>query len=465
MPEAPDRTRGHRLFSVVIEALGSAHTRVWAGAFVLLLAGCGQEPPLFGLHALPLDAFCAADVVGVGSVDVETEYLPRVVACENGEAPPEALRAQAVAARSYLYYTLLRDGVIRDGPDAQVYTCAKTPDERHLDAVRTTAGEVLAYQGVQVAAFYVAGAIPSTESCRPEIDDADPFDTENFVTYNAGQTGTDVVQTTLGSVDPENLANRGCMSQNGAACLAAVGKDYKEILSFFYGRDIDLVTSFGPCIEVYVSPCTISALEPTLVDDSDGCFLHDCDGLPEWTEVATGIGAQHRRLAAGAGAGAGASCEGRWRFNFAAEGEYLVEVHIPEGAPGASAASYEVHHQEDVTVLSIAQTAVDTWLTLGTFRFDVGDEQWVQLHRDEGTASTGDLIFDAVRLTPTAVRELTDEPGGSLGIGGGCSSGGRPHAPWAIAALIIGVYFGVGRRWRYPQPRRPQRMRSRARMR
>lgn len=440
------------------------NTPAWIGVgIVLLSSGCGQDPPVFGLHALPLDAFCAAEVTGVGNVDVESDYLPHVVACENGEAPAEALRAQAVAARSYLYYTLLRDGAIRDGTDAQVYTCAKVPDERHLDAVRTTAGEVLAYQGVQVASFYVAGAIPSTGDCRPEAEDADPFGTENFVTYNAGQRGTDVVQTTLGSVDRENLANRGCMSQNGSACLAEHGQDYRDILSFYYGDDIEIVTSFGPCVEVYVSPCTIGTFEQTIVDDSDACFLHDCDGVSGWTEETTGISAEHWRLAAASEG----SCEARWRFNFAAAGEYLVEVHIPDGAPGTTAATYEVHNESDVTVVSVDQSKVDTWLTLGTFPFAVGEQQWVQLGRDAGSEAeaAGDLIFDAVRLTPTAVQEPGEGSSGALGIGGGCSSGGRPHAPWAIAALVVGVYFGVGRRWRYPQPRRRERMRSRARVR
>jgi len=50
----------------------------------------------------PLDAYCSVTVRGVGTLDVETDYLPHVIACENGAASFEALRAQAVSARSYM---------------------------------------------------------------------------------------------------------------------------------------------------------------------------------------------------------------------------------------------------------------------------------------------------------------------------------------------------------------------------
>ena len=38
-------------------------------------------------------------------VDVETNYLPRVVQCENPGAPPESMKAQAIAARTWLAHT------------------------------------------------------------------------------------------------------------------------------------------------------------------------------------------------------------------------------------------------------------------------------------------------------------------------------------------------------------------------
>src|SRR5690242_6309517 len=50
-------------------------------------------------------------VEGAGQLDVDGQYLPQVVCCENGGAPDEALKAQAVMARSYLAYKVSAENV------------------------------------------------------------------------------------------------------------------------------------------------------------------------------------------------------------------------------------------------------------------------------------------------------------------------------------------------------------------
>ena len=180
-------------------------------------------------------------------LDVENDYVPQVVACENGGASLEALKAQAVAARTYLYYKLQREGSIGDGQGDQVYTCAATAGAEHRRAAAETSGQVLRYQGTIIAAFYVAGALQSGPDCRGGSND--PTGTEHFVTYNEGLSGGDIEQTSLGWVDPGNLENRGCQSQNGAHCLSDEGWDADSILRYFYGEDIDVTTAMGPCVE------------------------------------------------------------------------------------------------------------------------------------------------------------------------------------------------------------------------
>jgi hypothetical protein len=215
-------------------------------AIFLLLAACGTDEPLAS-EQQPLMAFCQADVTGVGLLEVETDYLPHVIACENGSAGTEALKAQAVAARSYLYYKLEHSGSIGDGQGDQVYTCARAPGPEHMQAAADTAGQVLRYQNTQVAAFFVAGAKNQpAPTCRGSTDD--PTNTEKYVTYNEGLAGDQITQTTLGFVDPTNYANRGCMSQNGSDCLSDSGHAYDDILRFYYGADIELVTADGPCV-------------------------------------------------------------------------------------------------------------------------------------------------------------------------------------------------------------------------
>lgn len=222
-------------------------TPVW-GLVLVTLAGC--VPDALETSEAPLPAYCAARVEGLGQIDVETQYLPRVVQCENGAAGFEALKAQAVAARSYLYYRLRLVGYIRDGQQDQVYSCGRTPTRQQVEAVRATSGLVLAHGGDTVATFYVAGAEPAGPSCAGE--GAGLANTERFVTYNEGRTGADVEPSPLG--DTSNPQNRGCMSQNGADCLAQQGQTYDDILRFYYGADASMIRAVGPCVDPSTSP-------------------------------------------------------------------------------------------------------------------------------------------------------------------------------------------------------------------
>ena len=175
---------------------------------------------------------------------MERRYLPHVVACENASGGVEALKAQAVAARSYLYYRQKSAGVIGDGTHDQVYSCQRRPTRKHRRAVSATEGQILAYEDEIVAGFFVAGALPGEPACVG--DGPDRFGTEEFVTYNRGQRGDWVEQTGLGFRHPGNLANRGAMSQHGANCLADEGWRYDEILRYYYGRDI-VIEQVEPC--------------------------------------------------------------------------------------------------------------------------------------------------------------------------------------------------------------------------
>jgi hypothetical protein len=210
---------------------------------VILAVALLSAPP-----AEALSAYCTAEVVPWGPIDVEIDYLPRVLACERGDVHPEALKAQAVVSRSFLYYKLDTADLITDSPDDQMYTCASLTLQSYIDAVNATSGEVLMYEGVAVCAFYVSGAVLNSGGCTPGPEDPDPTDTEQYVTYNWDKSGDDIEQSTLGFVSPDNPLNRGCMSQNGAVCLAEAGWDYRDILRFYYGMDIQIVKAEGVCI-------------------------------------------------------------------------------------------------------------------------------------------------------------------------------------------------------------------------
>ncbi len=218
-------------------------------AAVFLVTGCGladEEEPFRALNLEEdtevrihqLSSFCSVQIEGHGAVDVENDYLPSVVACENGNAPLEALKAQAVAARTYAaFITTAENRPLQPTTADQVYQCdyAEVTD-LHRQAVRETAGQVLVHGDRLIAGFYVAGAIPSGSSCQAGSGDSDPTNTEQYVTFNEGLTGGNVQPTSLGH--PANPANRGAKSQNGATCMANAGWDYERILRAYYGDDI-----------------------------------------------------------------------------------------------------------------------------------------------------------------------------------------------------------------------------------
>jgi hypothetical protein len=206
-------------------------------------------PPLEIPAPLP-EAHCEIEVEGVGVIPLETDYLPHVITCENGGANFEALKAQAIAARSVAYYYIENQGSVCDSQGCQVYSCGSEPSQLAYDAVDATSGLYLNYNDTLTYAFFVAGD-PAT--APPECIGDIAVGTEHWVTYNEGQSGVDVVQTELGWVfDPQEPGygqNRGCMSQWGSRCLENdIGYDYDGILRFYYGADIEITQAQGPCV-------------------------------------------------------------------------------------------------------------------------------------------------------------------------------------------------------------------------
>ncbi len=259
---------------------------------LLAVSGCGSEGPLGGepvgtsrnpVNAPLAQAYCTMQVTGVGAVDTETDYLPHVVQCENGGADLQALKAQAIAARSVAYYNMASAGSICDGQGCQVYSCGATPTAKQLQAVAETAGQYLSYNAMLTYGFYVAGD-PNTSPPGCVGVDANAS-TEHWVTYNEGKTGGDVEQTALGYIGPPGFGqNRGCMGQWGARCLeSGKGYDYRQILQFYYGADIGILTAPGPC----VTPQT-PALDASFVgqgtdvepDPSGTAYYQVCAGQP-----------------------------------------------------------------------------------------------------------------------------------------------------------------------------------------
>ncbi len=425
----------------------------------LALFACGEPPvapppatPPIGQLRSQLDAFCTVDVEGTGVVDIEDDYVAHVVQCENGAADYQALKAQAVAARSYLYYRLQTgDGTIRDGQVDQVYSCNRNPTEEQRRAARETAGQVLAYRDVLIAGFYVAGAIPTTETCVPGPDDRDPTNTERYVTYNQGRSGDELEQTSLGWINPGNLRNRGCKSQNGANCLSRRGWDYVDILHFYYGADIELVQAVGPCVPEPAEPdagvpdagmvdpadagvpdggpldasppdatppdagvaldCPAAGGSPAIVDDSVRCFSFGCQ-TGEWG-VGVERGFNGGMLMAPTIDADESDCVGRWQGAVRSRGEYDLAIYIEPGGQRtlSRSARYHIAHADGEDSVTLDQRTVDGWAPLGRFTFDPAQPVVVWLGDATGEPFSPEgprVAFDALRIAPPGTLPPTD---------------------------------------------------------
>ena len=435
-------------------------------------AGVFVVPPDVAKIEAPLpEAFCEIHVTGQEDFDIETNYLPRIVFCENGGADFEALKAQAIAARSVTYYEAALDGSICDSQACQHASCkgsaaatlAEVPEEV-FRAVEETSGMYLMYEGTLTYGFYVAGSQTfQTGTCEGVEGGAA---TEKWVTYNDGLDGHDVEQTRLGSrFDPDDAEygqNRGCMSQWGARCLEKDGADALDILHYYYGEDIEIVQAPGLCVdedatldavavcgddvcsgrenedncEQDCEPCgKVASDDKTIIEEADGCFHRDGDpkyfrdeseGHDDeliWTLSTENV----------------AYNIGTWRFNFEKAGDYKVEAYVEEDWGEERYARYRLVHDGEETDLRVDQARSRGWISLGVFDFESG-------HRDQSLTLTdlsGDrgnkIIFDAVRLTPVRTTER-EEPKYDAASGG---TRGDTEAGCSVGASRGGGGFGL----------------------
>ncbi len=165
------------------------------------------------------------------------DYVARVCTRENGAAAFEALKAQAVAARTYVLRAMRDEGPIGTPahplPNSQEFqTYAAIASPACTAATSQTRGLVLRWGGALIVANYVAGAHLKEDGSLGD----DATRTEKWVTYNRGRTGTQVIPTPLSRVDRKD--NRGCLSQNGSDWMARRGLPFGAILRFYYGDDV-----------------------------------------------------------------------------------------------------------------------------------------------------------------------------------------------------------------------------------
>lgn len=208
-----------------------------------------------------------------GQIDID-EYLASVVSCEAAySAGLEALKAQAIAARSFaLHVNFAQNRPLRSSQADQHYACGRPVRELARQAVKETTGVVAQYNETLVALFYKAGSERQSATCRGIGPGA--TNTEHYITYNEGKRGSAV----QGAYNQRaSNDNRGDMSQWGAVCLENKGKKALDILRFYYGEDIETVQLQGPCVGNTVDEnvltdgalCTASAERPEIIERAE----------------------------------------------------------------------------------------------------------------------------------------------------------------------------------------------------
>ena len=162
-------------------------------------------------------------VTGSGTFTLD-EYIAGVVHAEHGSAPPEAKKALAVAARTYAIMSTAKC-TKAIGNSSRQQNFSSNYDEGDMTAASETSGQVLTYDGKIFLSEYDSWNCIGSSTC-------------NYVREPSNKTH----QVSLSSKYLKSAAGghgRG-MSQLAAADMADQGKNYDEILKYFYADGVEI---------------------------------------------------------------------------------------------------------------------------------------------------------------------------------------------------------------------------------
>ena len=155
--------------------------------------------------------------------EIELEdYVAIVVASEMGNAPAEALKAQAIASRSYACAQGVLDGkVISDNASkAQAFRAPRYTYKNAQAAAKATAGQVLRYGGRYASTYFCHSNGGRTYSSEEVW---------------GGKRNYLIARKDIWTLEPKNGHGIG-MSQVGAILAAKLGIGFRDILSFYYPK-------------------------------------------------------------------------------------------------------------------------------------------------------------------------------------------------------------------------------------
>ncbi len=180
------------------------------------------------------------------------------------------------------------------------------------------------------------------------------------------------------------------------------------------GKDVPWYT--GPMNPPDLAPCGTIPAEGGIVDDADRCA--QAYGPSEYWRVVEGQGYAGRMMWTNAFESTDPSNWARYNTNMEAAGLYELEYYSTAEFAVYNAVDYQIHHDGQVTELSVDQGGLDGWISLGQFQFAEGAGQSVRVLDTAGAVGADQsIVYDAIRLTPVS-------DGGGDGSGSGEGGGG-----------------------------------------
>jgi len=141
-------------------------------------------------------------------------------------------------------------------------------------------------------------------------------------------------------------------------------------------------------------PVSIPAFEGTIIDDaSDGFSLQGPDRY--WHEETTGY---KDHLWWTKNNATGVENKARWNLGIDEPGTYQIAVYVPTQHATTKQARYYVHHQGQITQVTVDQQLnQNTWYSLGSFEFIGDGQEYLELTDETGEPdSRYEVAFDAV---------------------------------------------------------------------
>lgn len=346
---------------------------------------------------------------------------------------PEALRAGAIAARSYASSHALGGGRwecadVDDGTVTQVYRDDRAgPTDVAVDA---TAGVVVFRGDAVVRAEY------SAENGHPTGTGIDDPVCAGSTLFGHGrgvcQWGTQRWASATCFREPCEFGVHG-----------AEPKDHLWMMGHYF-PDADVSDGMDAV------PCAALGPEGGTIEDAAPCFSAYGPAAYWRTEATGSDGGLHWTNAF---QNETPSNWARWNLALTEGGAYRVEVYVVDAFADYDAARYALRHDGiDSEIIVDLGRAEDGWLELGVYDFAAGDDQHLSLF-DNYAAPVGSdqrLVADAVRLsrpgvsppdagTTDAGADTGSSDGGDVGMeeegGCGCRVGAR-GAPVEVMALV-----------------------------